>query len=232
MSMNNGDKIKDEIREIRISLRLAMNGVISSSMRDKGMHYKLNFGVPLLEVKQIASRYHPDSELATALWKEDIREFKLLAPLLQPVNQYTRDAALSWISEIPYPEIAEQCSRYLFSELPDAYPLAIYLFNRSDLKYARFVAFLIFTYGLANRKFPEKNQISILKEESLKTLSDPETYSWTERHAVIPALRYYGRQSPKHAEEVLDWISSFSKSGQAELREIYNELKFEFEYYH
>ncbi len=230
--MNNGDKIKEELREIRVSLRLAMNGVISSSMRDKGMHYKLNFGVPLLEVKQIAGRYHSDSELAAALWKEDIREFKLLAPLLQPVNQYSRETALEWISEIPYPEIAEQCSRYLFAELPDAYPLALSLFDRPDLKYARFVAFLIFTYGLANRKYPEESQITLLKEESLKTLSDTEAYSWTERHAVIPALRYYGRQSPKHAAEVLEWISSFAGSDQVEQQEIYNELKFEFEYYH
>ena len=89
------DKIKEQIREIRVALRLAMNGVISTSMREKGMHYKLNFGVPLLEVRQIASRFQPNAQLAETLWKEDIREFKLLAPLLMPLDQFTPELAKS-----------------------------------------------------------------------------------------------------------------------------------------
>ena len=40
------ESLQDEIREIRKELRLAMNGVISTSMREKGIVYKLNFGVP------------------------------------------------------------------------------------------------------------------------------------------------------------------------------------------
>ena len=80
--------LQDELKEIRTQLRLAMNGVISTSMREKGIVYKLNFGVPLPEIKQIAATHKPDSELAAALWKEDIREFKILASLLQPVGGF------------------------------------------------------------------------------------------------------------------------------------------------
>lgn len=71
--------LQNELKEIRTQLRLAMNGVISTSMREKGIVYKLNFGVPLPEIKQIATTHKPNSELAVALWKEDIREFKILA---------------------------------------------------------------------------------------------------------------------------------------------------------
>ena len=39
--------LQNELKEIRTQLRLAMNGVISTSMREKGIVYKLNFGVPL-----------------------------------------------------------------------------------------------------------------------------------------------------------------------------------------
>ncbi len=46
--------LQNELKEIRTQLRLAMNGVISTSMREKGIVYKLNFGVPLPEIKQIA----------------------------------------------------------------------------------------------------------------------------------------------------------------------------------
>ena len=47
--------LQDELKEIRTQLRMAMNGVIATSMREKGIDYKLNFGVPLPEIKQIAA---------------------------------------------------------------------------------------------------------------------------------------------------------------------------------
>ena len=61
------ESLQDEIREIRKQLRLAMNGVISTSMREKGIVYKLNFGVPYPEIKEIARKHKPNGELAAAL---------------------------------------------------------------------------------------------------------------------------------------------------------------------
>ena len=49
--------MQEQIREIRKRLRLAMNGVISTSMREKGMNYKIIFGVPIPELRQIAQEY-------------------------------------------------------------------------------------------------------------------------------------------------------------------------------
>lgn len=37
--------------------RLFMNGVVSQSMREKGLDYKLNFGIELPRLKEIAARY-------------------------------------------------------------------------------------------------------------------------------------------------------------------------------
>ena len=54
------ESLQDEIREIRKQLRLAMNGVISTSMREKGIVYKLNFGVPYPEIKEIARKHKPN----------------------------------------------------------------------------------------------------------------------------------------------------------------------------
>ena len=100
------ESLQDEIREIRKELRLAMNGVISTSMREKGIVYKLNFGVPYPEIKGIARKHKPNGELAAALWKEDIREFKILATFLQPAETLPLDEAKRWVKEIPYLEIA------------------------------------------------------------------------------------------------------------------------------
>ena len=65
--------MNDIIKKIRTDLRLAMNGVVSSSMRDKGADYKLNFGVDLPRIKGIAKKYEPNVDLAKELWKLDVR---------------------------------------------------------------------------------------------------------------------------------------------------------------
>ena len=86
--------MQETVREIKGKLRLFMNGVISQSLREKGLKYRLIFGVELPRLKEIASEYEPNHELAQALWKEDIRECKILAAYLQPIESF-------------YPEIAE-----------------------------------------------------------------------------------------------------------------------------
>ena len=68
--------IKEQLKDIKTQLRLSMNGAVSQSMREKGLVYKLNFGVELPRIKMIAENYEKNHDLAQALWKEDIRECK------------------------------------------------------------------------------------------------------------------------------------------------------------
>ena len=92
-----------------------MNGAVSQSMREKGLVYKLNFGVELPRIKSIASAYGKDHALAQALWKEDIRECKILAGLLQPVDSFLPEIADIWVENIRNIEIAELTCMNLFS---------------------------------------------------------------------------------------------------------------------
>ena len=225
--------LQDELREIRTQLRMAMNGVISTSMREKGMIYKLNFGVPLPEVKLIAARHEPDSELAAALWKEDIREFKLLAPLLQPVDDFPFEQAEQWVKEIPYLEIAEQCSRNLFCKLPYAEDLTLELIVNKKDEYARTVAFLIWCEIFRQGKdMTEPAKATFLAESMRTVLRTDFGASWKEIQSAVKAMKFYGRQSPLHAGQILSGFEDFPElMTTAEKQEIYNELKFEFEYY-
>ena len=64
--------IKEQLKDIKTQLRLSMNGAVSQSMREKGLLYKLNFGVELPRIKMIAEGYEKNHNLAQALWKENI----------------------------------------------------------------------------------------------------------------------------------------------------------------
>lgn len=108
------------IKNIRTDLRLAMNGVVSSSMRDKGVDYKMNFGVDAPRIKGIAEKYKPNVALANELWKLDVRELKILSTMLYPIDEFTEADADRWANEIPNQEIREYLCRNLLQKLPYA----------------------------------------------------------------------------------------------------------------
>ena len=94
------EQLHQRLKDIKTQLRLSMNGAVSQSMREKGLVYKLNFGVELPRIKGIAAGYEKDHSLAQALWKEDIRECKILAGLLQPVESFLPEIADFWVEDI------------------------------------------------------------------------------------------------------------------------------------
>lgn len=112
--------IQATIREIKKELRLAMNGIASSYMRENGLQYKLNFGVELPRLRTIAHGFPASHELAQALWKENIRECKLLAAMLQPTDSFLPEIADIWAESITTVEIAQHTTQNLFCRLPYA----------------------------------------------------------------------------------------------------------------
>lgn len=97
-----------------------MNGVLSQSLREKGLKYRLIFGVELPRLKEIASGYEQNHELAQALWKEDIRECKILAAYLQPTETFCPEIADIWMEQIHNTELADFVCMALFRRLPYA----------------------------------------------------------------------------------------------------------------
>lgn len=91
------------LRYIKRSLHGMMNGVASASMRQKGLQYKVNFGVELPRLQAWAAELPHTYELAAALWKEDIRECRLLAAMLMPVERFDTELAQVWWSRCALP---------------------------------------------------------------------------------------------------------------------------------
>ena len=48
------EEVEQKLRNIKQGFRLNMNGVVSKSMRDKGSEYKINWGVTLPHLKEMA----------------------------------------------------------------------------------------------------------------------------------------------------------------------------------
>mgnify|MGYP003293395759 FL=1 len=110
----------ETVRQIKAQLRLFMNGVLSQSLREKGIKYRLIFGVELPRLKEIAAGYEQNHDLAQALWKEDIRECKILAAYLQPAESFDAELADFWMESIGNTELADYVCMALFRRLPYA----------------------------------------------------------------------------------------------------------------
>lgn len=117
-------ELTDRIKQIKRSFRLRMNGVTSKSMRDKGIAYKINWGISLIDLRAMAAEYGKDVALATALWQEDIRECKVLATLIMPAEDMSLPVAMEWSKGIKSQEMAELIAFNLFQHSLDAAAIA------------------------------------------------------------------------------------------------------------
>jgi len=179
--------IQERILGIKEKLRLNMNGVASADMRKAGIGYKLNFGVGIPALKQIASETEKDAELATALWKEDIRECRILAALVYPQDEFMADMADLWIEQIEYPDLAEVCSMYLFSRMQGASESA-FRWIASDSAMARYCGFLTLAHMLRGGREMGPRYVQELKDQAQAAMSGTDLMCAQAARAVMERL--------------------------------------------
>lgn len=112
--------VQEKVKEIKQSFRLMMDGATAQSMRQKGLDYKLNWGATLPRLQQKARELGQDYDLALALWKENVRECKILATMLMPPEQILPEVVDIWMEQTDTVEIAEQAAFNLYQHLPFA----------------------------------------------------------------------------------------------------------------
>lgn len=125
----------EKLQLIKRDFRSLMNGTAAASLREKGLHYRLIFGVEWPQLMRLSAEIGKDHDLAQALWKEDIRECRLLAGLIQPVETFSLELADVWIETMHYPEEAQYTVLSLFRHLPHVSEAAFQWIARSEEMY-------------------------------------------------------------------------------------------------
>lgn len=124
----------ETLRHIKQDFHTMMNGVASTSMREKGLAYKVNFGIELPRLQAYADEVRATLQkespllslysLALALWNEPIRECRLLAGMLMPPAEMDEQTAELWVEQMQWKEEAECTVMHLLQHLPYASTLA------------------------------------------------------------------------------------------------------------
>ena len=163
--------IQQQVKEIKQSFRQIMDGAIAASMRSKGIDYKLNWGASLPRLKEKAEELGMNYELAIALWKENVRECKILATLLMPINQMLPEVCDIWMEQIPTQEIAEQASFNLWQHLPYA-PEKAYQWIASDKELYQLCGFHVLTRIFMRGQEPNERGINEMLDQAQAALQE------------------------------------------------------------
>ena len=161
--------IEEEIKEIKRSFRQMMDGSIAQSMRDKGVDYHLNWGATLPRLREKADGIGKNYDLAIALWKENVRECKILATMIMPSDVVLPEVIDIWMEQTPTQEIAEQAAFNLYQYLPYA-PEKAYTWIASDKELYQLCGFHILSRLFMNGQEPNERGINEFVDQALAAI--------------------------------------------------------------
>ena len=162
-------EIEAQIKEIKLSFRQMMDGSIAQSMRNKGVDYHLNWGATLPRLRDKADGIGKNYDLAIALWKENVRECKILATMIMPPDVVLPDVVDIWMEQTATQEIAEQAAFNLYQYLPYA-PEKAYTWIASDKELYQLCGFHILSRLFMNGQEPNERGINEFIDQALAAL--------------------------------------------------------------
>lgn len=217
-------EIHEIIKDIKRDLRLSMNGIISAHQRKQGLNYKINFGVEIPRLKELASNYQKDKMLAEALWKENIRESKLLAIFLYPTEKFTAETAERWIGECPFTEIADHLCRNLLTSMPEAKQKALKLIHEEE-EMRRYCGYSIlsnlFRTGTTLDEAEEERYLQALEA----TICTTESSCIPTCNAATISLTKYTDDDRKKATDICDKIEKWDISRNEAVKNLIKNIR-------
>lgn len=195
--------MKEKLKEIKQSFRLYMNGVTAKSLRDKGLNYHLNWGASLQHLQEMAGEYkdlttEEKTELASLLWKENIRECKILATMLMPADTFPADLAMLWVEQTPTQEVAELAAMHLYQHLPYAKDMALQLIAQ-PYEMAQLQGYCILARLFSNNtEFTESeiNEVIDQAHSTFKSSNSHQSSSISLRHAILNTIQKLSQHTP------------------------------------
>ena len=178
---------QEQVKEIKQSFRQMMDGAVAHSMRDKGLNYHLNWGATLPRLREKADEIGKNYDLAIALWKENVRECKILATMTMPADKMLPEVVDIWMEQVPSQEIAEQVAFNLWQHLPFA-PEKAFQWIASEREYEELCGFHVLSRLFMNGQEPNERGINEYLDQVLSALQGP--YPAVRKAAMQSVIRF------------------------------------------
>lgn len=215
--------MEEKVIDIIIQIKRHQNGAVVDSMQESGIIYKVNYGVTIPELKQIAQPYIGNHDLAIQLFEQDIRECKIIASMIDDPAQVTGEQIDNWSNEFVNIEIVEQvCSNLLWKSdfvLPRSFEWCI-----DDDNLLQKAGLLI-----AGHRASDKTLNDTIFEPYIGIIENiVETDDELISNSAIYTLREIGKRSDSLKQKVLEAAERMSESDFSIAAWIGSQLIFDF----
>ena len=116
---------EQKFQQILMLVKSRKSGEVADLMKLKGINYKINWGVSVIDLREIAQQFEPDHLLALKLWNKRWRETMILATLIDESKLVTEEQINYWTKTFENTEIAEQASANLWVKTKFAFVKAM-----------------------------------------------------------------------------------------------------------
>ena len=116
---------EQQYQEVLHRIRRLRDGITAGNMAGKGILYKVNWGVSVVELRKLAVEIPPDHLLAMKLWNKKWRESMILATMVDVPAEVTEAQMDYWTKSFENVEIAEQAVANLWVKTPFAFIKAL-----------------------------------------------------------------------------------------------------------
>jgi 3-methyladenine DNA glycosylase AlkD len=219
------EELDSKIKKLIRSFRKQMDGDISDQMNKRGVKYRLNFGISLVNLREKAKTLPRDVEFADRLWHRGIRETMILATMAAPPDVMPEDTAFEWVDMIDNCELVEQAALNLFSKTEFAPGLIKHLFGGDA--YKRALAYYTAGWILRNGKADDDLK-GVVFDAALK--EDGEEDVFCLYRGVTHVMRQMLRTDSGAVERCNRLIEDYRKKENKNLNWVVSELKDELEY--
>ncbi len=121
-----------KLRDLKFLFHSRMNGEASNQMMRLNSVYKINYGVSLLHLKEIAHEILFSASECEQLWSTNIREAMLVACIQLPDAEATVEKMLRWSADVATADMAELASFLLFHKTADLREFSQALIERGN----------------------------------------------------------------------------------------------------
>ena len=197
--------IQDMLKQIKRSFHTRMNGVASQSMRQKGLDYKVNWGVALPHLREMAAEYQPSYSLAVELLKENIRECKILATMLMPPAEMPEQLVELWMEQTKSQEIAEMAVFNLYQHL-DYAPQMAFRWIASDDSIRQLSGYQLLACLFGKGLIPDTRGVNEYIDQVKVTLAGTDT---AVSHAAMNSVNRFCQLGPEYEQIASKALSEY-----------------------
>ena len=144
----------------------------------------------------MAAQYGKDYALAIALWKEDIRECKILATMIMPPEEMLPEIVELWMEQTPSQEIAEMAAFNLYQHL-DYAPVMAFQWIASDNEMEQICGYNLLSRLFMKGQEPNERGIQEFLDQALTALQSP---SVSIRHAAMNSVQRFASLGDDYAQ--------------------------------